>query len=307
MYTSGSTGVPKGVTVTHANLAARVRWMVDAYELGPDDRIVQFASLSFDAHAEEIFPALAAGARIVLLPDGGASLPDFLAVAPDVTVLDLPTAYWHQLVDLIDEIAWPDSLRLVILGGQQASGAAVDRWRERFGSRVRLVNTYGPTEATIIATAADLVGGDARPPIGRPVGATGVQVLDRAGRPVPPGVAGELAIGGAGVAAGYLARPALTAERFVPDPQGEPGARRYLTGDLVRWRGDGDLEFLGRLDDQVKVRGFRVEPGEVEAALAAHPLVHTAVVSAFGLGEPERLLQESSGLVRHDAIVTRRR
>ena len=280
IYTSGSTGVPKGVAVTHANLAARVRWMVDAYELGPDDRIVQFASLSFDAHAEEIFPALVAGARIVLLPDGGASLPDFLAVSPDVTVLDLPTAYWHQLVDLIDEIAWPDALRLVILGGQQASGAAVDRWRERFGSRVRLVNTYGPTEATIIATAADLVGGDVRPPIGRPIGATCVQVLDRAGRRVPPGVVGELAIGGAGVAAGYLARPALTAERFVPDPQGEPGARRYLTGDLVRWRGDGDLEFLGRLDDQVKVRGFRVEPGEVETAILGHPAISEAAVIA---------------------------
>ncbi len=280
IYTSGSTGVPKGVAVTHANLAARVRWMVDAYELGPDDRIVQFASLSFDAHAEEIFPALVAGARVVLLPDGGASLPDFLAASPDVTVLDLPTAYWHQLVELIDEIAWPDALRLVILGGQQVSGAAVDRWRERFGRRVRLVNTYGPTEATIIATAADLVGGDARPPIGRPIGATGVQVVDRAGRVVPPGVVGELAIGGAGVAAGYRARPALTAARFVPDPQGEPGARRYLTGDLVRWRGDGDLEFLGRLDDQVKVRGFRVEPGEVEAAILGHPAIGEAAVIA---------------------------
>jgi amino acid adenylation domain-containing protein len=280
IYTSGSTGVPKGVAVTHANLAARVRWMVDAYELGPDDRVVQFASLSFDAHAEEIFPALAAGARVVLLPDGGASLPDFLAVSPDVTVLDLPTAYWHQLVELIDEVAWPDALRLVILGGQQASGAAVDRWRQRFGGRVRLVNTYGPTEATIIATAADLAGGDVRPPIGRSIGATGVQVLDRAGRLVPPGVVGELAIGGAGVAAGYLARPALTAARFVPDPKGEPGARRYLTGDLVRWRGDGDLEFLARLDDQLKVRGFRVEPGEVETAILGHHAIGEAAVIA---------------------------
>jgi acyl carrier protein len=160
------------------------------------------------------------------------------------------------------------------------SGAAVDRWRERFGDRVRLVNTYGPTEATIIATAADLVGGDVRPPIGRPIGATGAAVLDRAGRRVPPGVVGELAIGGAGVAAGYRARPALTAERFVPDPQGEPGARRYLTGDLVRWRGDGDLEFLGRLDDQVKVRGFRVEPGEVETTILGHPAISEAAVIA---------------------------
>jgi hypothetical protein len=145
---------------------------------------------------------------------------------------------------------------------------------------VRLVNTYGPTEATIIATAADLAGDDARPPIGRPIGATSVQVLDRAGRLVPPGVVGELAIGGAGVAAGYRARPGLTAGRFVPDPHGEPGARRYLTGDLVRWRGDGDLEFLRRLDDQVKVRGFRVEPGEVETAILGHPAISAAAVIA---------------------------
>ncbi|ACU73925.1 amino acid adenylation domain protein [Catenulispora acidiphila DSM 44928] len=279
IYTSGSTGVPKGVTVTHANLAARVRWMVDEYELGADDVVVQFASLSFDTHAEEIYPALVAGAQVRLLPDGGASLPDFLAAAPDVTVLDLPTAHWHQLVDVIDDIAWPDALRLVILGGEQVHASAVARWREKFGDRVRLVNTYGPTETTIIATAADLTGGtDRRPPIGRPIAATSVQILDRAGQPVPPGAVGELVIGGSGVARGYLGRPELTAERFTPDPHGAPGARRYHSGDLARWRDDGQLEFLGRLDDQVKVRGFRVEPGEVEHRILSHPLVGGAAV-----------------------------
>ena len=283
IHTSGSTGVPKGVLIGHADLAARVAWMVDEYELAPDDQVVQFASLSFDTHAEEIFPALAAGARIVLLPEGGSSLPDVLAAGPPVTVLDLPTAYWHYLVEQIDDIAWPATLRLVILGGEQAHGAAVARWKEKFGDRVQLVNTYGPTEATIIATAATLSGSpdaSVRPPIGRPIAGTSAAVVDPMGRQVPPGAAGELALGGAGVARGYLGRPALTAERFVPDPDGAPGARRYLTGDVVRWGADGRLEFLGRRDDQVKVRGFRVEPGEVEACLTTHPGVGQAAVIA---------------------------
>ena len=152
--------------------------------------------------------------------------------------------------------AWSSS------AGSRRRGPRSTAGGDRFGSRVRLVNTYGPTEATIIATAADLVGGDARPPIGRPIGATGVQVLDRAGRRFRR-VSSANWRSAAPAWPRATGRPALTAERFVPDPQGEPGARRYLTGDLARWRGDGDLEFLGRLDDQVKVRGFRVEPGEV--------------------------------------------
>ncbi|GAA3804744.1 hypothetical protein GCM10022226_25790 [Sphaerisporangium flaviroseum] len=281
IYTSGSTGVPKGVVVEHAGLAARVRWMRAGYGLGPGDRVVQFASLSFDTHAEEIYPALAAGATVVMLPDGGTSLPDHLATSPEISVLDLPTAYWHRLVDLIDEIRWPASLRLVILGGEQVHGSAVARWRERFGDRVRVINTYGPTETTIIATAADLAGDlGSRPPIGRPIGETSAYVMDARGEPVPPGVPGELYIGGAGVARGYLGRPALTAGRFVPDPFGPPGSRLYRTGDRARHRPDGRLQFLGRLDDQVKVRGHRVEPGEVEARLLAHPHVGQAAVVA---------------------------
>ncbi|ETK35217.1 non-ribosomal peptide synthetase [Microbispora sp. ATCC PTA-5024] len=286
IYTSGSTGRPKGVLVEHGALAGRVRWMREAYGVSPDDLVVQFASLSFDAHAEELYPALAAGAAVLLLPDGAAALPDALRT-PDgrrVTVLDLPTAYWHRLTESLDDVAWPDALRLVILGGEQAQAAAVARWRARFGDRVRLVNTYGPTEATVIATAADLGAADAgrRPPIGRPLGGATAHVLGPYGERVPPGVPGELCLGGAGLARGYLGRPALTADRFVPDPYGPPGSRLYRTGDRVRLRPDGNLEFLGRLDGQVKVRGFRVEPGEVEAALLTHPGVRQAAVTAAG-------------------------
>ncbi len=281
IYTSGSTGAPKGVVVEHRALAARVEWMKQAYALGPGDRVVQFASLSFDTHAEEIYPALAAGATVELLPGGALTLPELLAGprGREVTVLDLPTAYWHQLVDQLDRVAWPDALRLVILGGEQAHAAAVARWRERFGDRVRLVNTYGPTEATIIATATDLGAADTtgRPPIGRPIGATRAVVLDGHGRRVPPGAPGELHLGGAGLARGYLGRPELTAERFVLRP-GE--GRLYRTGDLVRWRADGRLEFLGRLDDQMKVRGFRIEPAEIEGRLLTHPGVRQAAVVA---------------------------
>jgi amino acid adenylation domain-containing protein len=278
IYTSGSTARPKGVVIEHRSLASRVAWMRAAYGLGPGDRVVQFASLGFDAHAEELYPALAAGAEVLLLPGGPDSLPDLLRTPAGrgVTVLDLPTAYWHRLVDTLDEITWPDSLRLVILGGAPVHAAAVARWRTRFADRVRLVNTYGPTEATIIATAVDL-GPDhttGRPPIGRPVAGVTALVLDERGHPVPPGVPGELCLSGAGLARGYLNRPVLTAEKFVPTN----GSRRYRTGDRVRWRPDGTLEYLGRLDNPLTACGFRVEPAEIEAALLTHPRVGQAAV-----------------------------
>ncbi|WP_061298882.1 non-ribosomal peptide synthetase [Herbidospora cretacea] len=277
IYTSGSSGLPKGVMIDRQSVSERVSWMRKAYDLQPGDRIVQFAELGFDAHVEEIFPSLEAGATVVMLPNGGRTLPDFLTTSEGarVTLLDLPTSFWHALVEEIDEIAWPPNLRLVILGGDPVAASAVKRWRSRFGDRVRLVNTYGPTEATVIATAGDL--GDGKPSIGRPIAGTTVRVLDSRQREVPPGIPGELAIGGAGVAWGYLNRPRLTAERFVP----APGTRLYLTGDRARVRADGDLEFLGRLDNQVKIRGVRIEPAEVEAALTAFPPVRSAAVIAL--------------------------
>ncbi len=249
--------------------------MREAYELTPDDHVVQFAAYSFDTHAEEIYPALAAGATLELLPGGPLTLPGFLASprGRDVTVLDLPTAYFHELVTL--DVDWPPRLRLVILGGEELSGAAVARWRARFGDSVRLVNTYGPTEGTIIATAGDVTGED-RPSIGRPVGGVIALVLDAQGHPVPPGMPGELCLGGSGLADGYLNRPSLTAERFQPTEHG----RVYRTGDRARFLADGRLEFLGRVDDQVKVRGHRVEPAEIEMRLTAHPAVTGAVVVA---------------------------
>ncbi|WP_345137421.1 amino acid adenylation domain-containing protein [Dactylosporangium darangshiense] len=291
IFTSGSTGTPKGVAVPHAALAARVRWMTGAYGLSPADRVLQFAAATFDTHAEEVYPALAAGATLVMAPGDSAALPDFLATPAGaaLTVLDLPTPYWHELVALGTALPWPDRLRLVIIGADQAQPHAVAAWRARFGDRVTLLNTYGPTEATVIATAARLGAADARrrPPIGRPIAETAAYVLDERLRPVPGGMPGELYLAGAGLARGYLGRPGATAQRFLPDPFGPPGTRMYRTGDRVRLGPDGELEFLGRTDNQLKIRGFRVEPGEAEARLQAHPLVRWAVVVPRAVdGEP---------------------
>jgi amino acid adenylation domain-containing protein len=283
MYTSGSTGRPKAVAVSHAALAARVRWMRERYALTPADRVLQFSSPAFDTFGEEVYPCLAAGATLVVPTGARAELPDFLATAAGraVTVLDLPTSYWHELVADPAAVAWPPGLRLLILGGEPVRPDALARWFEAFGDRVEVLNTYGPTEATIIATAARLGPADAagRPPIGDPIADTCVHVTGLGGAAVPDGSAGELVIGGPGVAEGYLGEVA-GAGRFVTIG----GVRHYRTGDRARRRPGGALEFLGRLDDQLKVRGYRIEPAEVEAALTAHPAVAHAVVTADGDG-----------------------
>ncbi|GIH80021.1 non-ribosomal peptide synthetase [Planobispora longispora] len=275
IYTSGSTGRPKGVEVPRGALAARVGWMRTEYGLGPGDRVLQFASASFDTHAEEIYPALAAGAELVLCPDE--PLPDFLKTpeGATLTVIDLPTSYWQEL--LAAGVSWPPGLRLLILGADPLPGPALAAWYASGPPAARLINSYGPTETTIIATAAELDPAESarRPTVGRPLPGTTLEVLAPDGGPVPPGAAGELYIGGAGVARGYRGAPALTAERFLPGPD---GARRYRTGDRARFRLDGRLEILGRLDRQVKVRGYRVEPGEIESCLLAHPAVARATV-----------------------------
>jgi amino acid adenylation domain-containing protein/non-ribosomal peptide synthase protein (TIGR01720 family) len=290
IYTSGSTGRPKGVAVSHAAAVAHLATFARDYHFGPPDRVLQFASLAVDFSLEDVFPALVSGATLVLRgPDlwSPAELVDRVR-ALGVTVLNLPTAYWHELArELADPAAagvaraLAGQLRHVEIGGEAASAEAVRAWRRAGLGAVRLFNSYGPTEATVTATTYDLPDREedasaARVPIGRPLANRSAYVLDGRGRPAPVGVPGELCLGGAGLARGYLGRPDLTAERFVPDPHGGPGARVYRTGDRAQWRAGGELEFLGRTDGQVKVRGFRVETGDVETALHQHPRVRAA-------------------------------
>ncbi|MBN1489823.1 MAG: amino acid adenylation domain-containing protein, partial [Phycisphaerae bacterium] len=292
IYTSGSTGTPKGVLVEHRSVVNHNLAVIERFGLEKTDRVLQFASPSFDALVEELFPTWACGGAVVLRESGGAPACEELLRLIDenrITVLNLPTAYWQVWVD---EMACgghrlPASLRAVIVGGDKTSRERFDTWRAIGGDRVRWINTYGPTETTIIVTSfeptaewADATSGR-EIPIGRPLPNTRLYVLDACQQPVPVGVPGELYVGGAPVARGYLHRPELTAERFVPDPfSNEPGARLYRTGDRVRYVDDGLIEFVGRVDAQVKIRGFRVEPGEIEAALLGHAGVREAFVLA---------------------------
>ncbi len=291
IYTSGSTGLPKGVMVTGRSLVNHALASGAEFGLEPGDRVLQFASISFDASAEEIFSCLTHGATLVLRSEAMLSTPaKFLETCGDwgISVLDLPTAYWHELVAALAAapVEIPSALRLVILGGEAAVPEMVNAWRQQVGARVRLLNTYGPTEATIVATASDLSASQPSPemrhrvPIGLPIRNVAAYVTDSRLQPVPPMVCGEIMLGGAGIARGYLARRRLTAERFVPDPfGGEPGTRLYRSGDLGR-RGPGsELEFIGRADGQGKLPGCRSEPGELEAVLTQHRGADQAVAS----------------------------
>jgi aspartate racemase len=276
--------------VVNHNLAS-----INLYEIRPGDRMLQFSSINFDMAVEEIFPTLMGGATLVFRPIEMLSTTDFVHWLEDeaVTILDLSTAFWHEWVKTLTAggLKPPRTVRLVILGGESASSAAYAVWHTLAGRQVRLVNTNGPTEATVIATAYDPAQDPTFRPgdellIGRPIENTRIYLLDAEGQVTALGVPGEVYIGGPGVARGYLNLPKLTEERFVPDPfSNQPGARLYRTGDLARWRADGQLQFLGRVDDQVKIRGFRVEPGEVVAYLNQHPDVHESVV--IPRGQPE--------------------
>ncbi|WP_328375645.1 non-ribosomal peptide synthetase [Micromonospora zamorensis] len=280
IYTSGSTGQPKGVLITHSGIGNRVTWTIREHGLGPGDRVLQKTSVSFDAAGWEFFAPLASGGTVVLAPDGAHRDPAALVAAVirhRITVLQgVPSVFGR----LVDQPGWADctSLRLVFSAGEPLHADLCRRLTVT--PDVRVWNTYGPTECAIDVTAHPV--GTAQPtgpvPIGRPLPNVRVQVLDADRRPVPVGVVGELYIGGANLGRGYLHRPDLTAERFVPDEYGPPGARLYRTGDQVRWRGDRSLEFVGRTDHQLKVNGVRIEPAEVEAVLAAHPDVQAAVV-----------------------------
>ncbi|MEX2970010.1 non-ribosomal peptide synthase/polyketide synthase [Streptomyces sp. C184] len=285
IYTSGSTGTPKAVVVTHAGLAGFASAAAARYDVQPGDRVLQFASPSFDASVLELSISLLAGATLIAGEEGpllGERLAQVLAERRITHTLIPPAA----LATVPPEAAGalPD-LRTLIVGAEACPADLVERW----APGRRMINSYGPTEATVVATWTDpLVPGAGAPPIGRPVDNTRAYVLDAALRPVPVGVTGELYVAGAGLARGYLARPGLTAARFVADPFATPGSRMYRTGDLVRWGADGELRYAGRADDQVKVRGFRIEPGEIESALRRSPQVRDAVVVVRATGPAGR-------------------
>jgi amino acid adenylation domain-containing protein len=292
-YTSGSTGTPKGTAVPHRSVTGFMLGVTYA-DFSPSTRLLQHSSLSWDALTLELWPALCLGGSCVLY-DGWLPTPADLARAVSahgVNTLWLTSSLFNSVIDSAPEAL--SGLSQVLTGGEALSEPHVRRALELLPG-ARLVNGYGPSECVVFACCQPLSPGllaEGRGvPIGRPVGDRRVYLLDPYMRPVPPGVAGELYVGGPGVSRGYLGRPALTAERFVPDPfSAEPGARLYKTGDLARSAPGGPMEFAGRADDQVKVRGFRVEPGEVEAALASHPSVRECAVLVRGSGADRRLV-----------------
>ncbi|WXK34589.1 amino acid adenylation domain-containing protein (plasmid) [Mycetohabitans rhizoxinica] len=293
VYTSGSTGQPKGVMIKHHSLVNLVTAMARRLDLAAQDRVLQCSSLSFDAAIGEIFVTLTQGATLVLRTDAwlaGAQQFWALCKANRVSVTDLPTQFWTQLTQ--EKVAVPDCVRVVMISGDALSAAARDAWFAGGGHRPRLFNVYGPTETTVTATVHEITRDDDNwRSIGRPIDNTQLYILDTYRHPVPMGVAGELYIGGVGVACGYLNRPGLSAERFIPNPFSVmPSVRMYKSGDLVRYLPNGNLEFLGRNDHQVKVRGFRVELGEIEAHLTQHPQVREAAVLARGESNEKRLI-----------------
>jgi amino acid adenylation domain-containing protein len=288
LFTSGSTAQPKAVGLEHASLASYVVAAQRAYGLRAGDRVLHFSALTHDGSLEEVGLTLACGGTVVLRSEAMlGSAADFLGECAGlgVSVLSLPTAFWHELTDYRDLELWPE-LRLVILGGESASAERLARWCERARGAVPVINTYGPAETTVMVTAIRLDrpgGADTGPwlPIGWPIDGAELLVLDDSLQPVPPGVVGELSIGGPGLARGYLTDAGRTAAAFLPHPYSRtPGARMYRTGDLVRPRADGHTVFVGRRDHQVKVRGYRVDPEEVVAALARHPAVGRSAVIA---------------------------
>ncbi|MEV4567554.1 amino acid adenylation domain-containing protein [Nonomuraea sp. NPDC049419] len=289
IYTSGSTGRPKGVVVEHRSVGNLLSWAAAEFGGEQFSRVLASTSLNFDVSVFEIFGPLMSGGSIEIVDD-------LLSLADrdrwDLSLISaVPSAFSRLLdVDGLDVRA-----RTVVMAGEALTPNAVAAVREALPD-VRLANIYGPTEATVYATAWYGETSTGTPPIGRPITNVRAHVLDAALRPVPPGVPGELYVGGAGLARGYLGRPGLTAERFVADPFGGPGARLYRTGDLVRWNAEGDLDYLGRADDQVKVRGFRVEPGEIESVLTGHPAVrHAAVIARQDLPGDKRLVAYVTG------------
>jgi amino acid adenylation domain-containing protein len=286
MYTSGSSGRPKGVLIAQRSLVNLATQIASAYSIDEESRVLAFCSLGFDASCIELFGALLSGASLHLADDedrqSSARLMELIR-AREITVAQLPPG----LLPLLEPEEVP-SLRVVGVGGEAPAGQLVAPWT---ASGRRFYNVYGPTETTVVVTLMDCRGTWTQPPpIGRPLPNHQLLVLDGGLRPAAVGAPGELCVAGVGVARGYIEQPGLTAEAFVPNPHGAPGERMYRTGDRVRWLPDGTLEFLGRLDGQVKLRGQRVELGEVEAALGRHPGIRQAAVAVRGEGEARHLV-----------------
>lgn len=287
IYTSGSTGHPKGSLITHRALVNYTVDMVRHFGLESTDRVLQFAPISFDVVIEELFPSWLAGATVVFATENNwASYTELMKLTDkqQLTVYELPTNYWHNWVDelSLSQIRPPTSLRLVIIGGEKILPDRFAYWQT---SGIPLLHVYGLTETTVTSTLQKLPVSseesriEARFPIGRPIANTQIYLLDSNLQPVPIGISGELYIGGMGLALSYINQPAMTAERFMPNPfSRETGARLYRTGDQARYLPSGEIEFLGRIDEQVKLRGFRVEVREVEATLLQHPAVREAAV-----------------------------
>jgi amino acid adenylation domain-containing protein len=314
IYTSGSTGQPKGVLVPHAALLNHALAAIDIYGIDSTHRLLQFLSPSFDAFAEELYPTLCSGAALVMhrRPNELAPLEliDFCQ-QQSVTSLHIPPAYLNQMCEELARTgrSVPEQVKLLITGGESLTGEVVQKWRKVGGEQARLLHAYGPSEATVTATVHEVQSAEERPgrvSIGRALGNVEVYVVDGEGGLAAIGAVGELYIGGMGVARGYEGKAEQTAERFVPDGwSGRGGGRVYRTGDMVRYSEDGELEFVGRVDDQIKLHGYRIEPGEIEEALRQYAPVKEAIVLlredtpgarklvAYIL--PERALTESAG------------
>jgi amino acid adenylation domain-containing protein len=297
IYTSGSTGLPKGVMVRHDAVSNFLAAMAAAPGIKRDDRVLGLTSLSFDIAVLELFLPLTAGATVVLADREAARDPDRLKdiiIANDVTMIQATPATWRMLADHdgASGLRWLKPGCRVLSGGE---ALAADLAQRLVAAAGEVWNLYGPTETTVWSARRRLNAQDSRPVLGGPIGNTTLYVLDDALNVAPVGVAGELYIGGAGLARGYWQRGGLTAERFIPDPFGPPGARLYRTGDIARWGEDGALAYVGRSDHQVKIRGHRIEPGEIEAALAQQPGVRSAVVVARALGGGRQLVGYVTG------------
>jgi amino acid adenylation domain-containing protein len=286
IYTSGSTGKPKGAAVTHRGLTNYLHWCLGAYRVGEGEGALVHSSISFDLTVTGLFAPLLVGRAVVLAPEsvGVEPLAESFRRWRDLSLVKITPAQLQLLGGQLTPAEAAGGARRFVIGGENLQGETLRFWREAAPETV-LINEYGPTETVVGCCVHQVRAGESLEgpvPIGRPIANTRLYVLDKFMQPTPAGVPGELYIGGEGLARGYLRRPALTAERFVPDPfSREPGARLYRTGDVCRYRADGELEFLGRADDQLKIHGYRIETGEVSASLAQHASVREAFVTAF--------------------------